>query len=95
MGSVSKETGVITALATRMTEQRLPRALALRARIDRGEVLNDLDLAFLQEVLDDARRMGPIMEKDPRVHDIAARMLQLYREIIDKALQNERAGKGE
>jgi hypothetical protein len=77
-----------------MTEQRLPRAVALKDRVDRGQLLNDLDLAFLQEVLEDGRRMASIVEKDERLLDLAGRMLRLYREILDKALQNEQADKG-
>jgi hypothetical protein len=87
----SKNVGVVAALAKRMTEQRLPRAVALKDRVDRGQLLNDLDLAFLQEVLEDGRRMASIVEKDERLVDLAGRMLRLYREILDKALQNEQA----
>jgi hypothetical protein len=87
----SKNAGVVAALAKRMTEQRLPRAVALKDRVDRGQLLNDLDLAFLQEVLEDGRRMASIVEKDERLVDLAGRMLRLYREILDKALQNEQA----
>lgn len=94
MGSVSKKTGVAVALAKRMTEERLPRALAIKERVDRGEALTDLDLAFLEQVLADARGMGSLMKDDPRVLDIGGRMLELYREIMDKALHNEQAGKG-
>jgi len=94
MAQVSKETGVLTALARRMTDERLPKALALKERVDRGEVLNDLDLAFLEEVVQDARKLQPILDRNPRAKDVAGRMLQLYREITQKALENEQAGKG-
>ena len=94
MKRASKESGVIAALATRMTEDRLPRALALKERVDAGALLTDLDLAFLQQVLEDAGRMHSIMKSDERVLEVAGRMLQLYREISDKALQNEQAAKG-
>lgn len=94
MAQVSKETGVLAALARRMTDERLPKALALKERVDRGEVLSDLDLAFLEQVVQDARKLQPILDRNPRAKDIAGRMLQLYREITQKALENEQAGKG-
>jgi hypothetical protein len=94
VAKVTRKTGVVAVLAKRMTEERLPRALAIKERVDRGEELNDLDLAFLEQVLADARGMGALMESDPKVHDVAGRMLQLYREITNKALQNQQAGKG-
>ena len=94
MSEVSKETGVIAVLAKRMVEERLPKALKLKERVDRGEVLNDLDLAFLEQVVADARNVGPKVRDNPRVQEVAARMLALYQEITSKALENEKAKKG-
>ena len=89
MAEVSKEVGVIAVLAKRMVEERLPKALALKDRVDKGAVLDDLDIAFLQQVVDDANKVKPLMKSDPRVLETAGRMLQLYREISEKALANE------
>lgn len=93
MAQVSKELGVIAVLAKRMVEERLPKALALKERVERGEVLNDLDLAFLEQVVVDARKVLPMAQDNPQVLDVAGRMLKLYREISDKALENEKAQK--
>src|SRR5262245_8652331 len=38
MAGISKETGIKAVLAKRMIEERLPKALALKERIDRGGV---------------------------------------------------------
>jgi hypothetical protein len=93
VAQVSKELGVIAVLAKRMVEERLPKALALKERVERGEVLNDLDLAFLEQVVVDARKVLPMAQENPQVLDVAGRMLKLYREISDKALENEKAQK--
>jgi len=94
MSNVSKELGVIAVLAKRLVEHRLPKSLALKERVDKGEVLNELDFAFLEQVVTDAKTIGPLMLKDPRVLEVAGRMLQLYDEITAKALANERARPG-
>ena len=44
----SKDEGVIAVLLERLSSQRLPRALALKKRVDRGEVLTEPDIAFLE-----------------------------------------------
>jgi hypothetical protein len=93
MAKVSKETGVFAALARRMTDERLPKALALKERVERGERLNELDLAFLEQVVQDARKIQPMIHSNPRAQEIAGRMLQLYNEITQKALENEQAAK--
>ena len=90
MSDVSKDTGVIAVLAKRMVEERLPKALAMKERVDKGGVLNDLDLAFLEQIVADAGQIRPMMQKDPRVLEVAGRMVQLYKEITDKALENEK-----
>jgi hypothetical protein len=93
MSEISKDTGVIAVLAKRMVEERLPKALAMKERVDKGGLLNDLDLAFLEQVLKDAGQIRPMMQKDPRVLKVAGQMVQLYKEITEKALENEKAGK--
>ncbi len=93
MSEISNKTGVIAVLAKRMVEERLPKALALKERVDRGEVLNELDLAFLEQVVTDANAVRPLMKENARVLEVAGRMLQLYKEITTKALENEKAKK--
>ncbi len=89
MAEISKETGTLAVLAKRMVEERLPRALAMKERVEKGEVLTDLDLAFLEEVVAGARQNWGLL-KDPRVLEVAGRMTQLYKEITEKALENEK-----
>jgi hypothetical protein len=94
VAEISKELGVLVVLARRMVDERLPKALAIKERIDRGEVLSELDIELLEQVFTDAKNLGPIIDKDARVRDIAGRMMSLYKEIMAKALQNEQARKG-
>lgn len=91
MAEVSKETGTLAVLAKRMVEERLPKALALKERIDKGGLLNDLDLAFLEQVVKDAAAIKPLLKDNQRMTDVAASMVKLYKEISDKALENEKA----
>jgi hypothetical protein len=91
MSEVSKDTGVATMLFERFEAQRLPRALALKAQVDRGELLSDTDLAFLKLVFDDAQQISGLVHKHPEWQPLMARAVELYKEITDKALANEKA----
>ncbi len=93
MSEVSKDSGVLTVLAQRLVEQRLPKLLLLKERLDQGEVLTDYDLRFLEEALSDAQENMALVERNRDVQDIAARVIHLYKEIMDKAVQNESSGK--
>jgi len=91
MSESSEDVGLITVLLQRLETQRLPRALALKEKVDRGELLDDFDLGFLEEVFADTSRIRPFLAQHPEYQDLAARMMHLYKEITEKALENEKA----
>ena len=91
--STDKEAGIIQALAERLEKQRLPMALALKKKVDQGGLLNDADIAFLEEVFAGTAQLKPMLDAHPEWQELAARMIGLYGEITAKALENEQAGK--
>lgn len=94
MSKSTEQSGVIQVLAERMEKQRLPRALSLKAMVDRGERLGGLDLEFLDGVFRDVGQMKPHLDAHPEWQPIAARMIHLYKEITTKALENEQKAQG-
>ena len=90
MSEPSDDTGIITVLAERLVEQRLPKLEFLKAQLDRGEVLTDNDINFLKQVLADAQGNKALIERNPEVQGIAGQVLHLYKEIMDKAVENEK-----
>ena len=90
MADLSKDEGVIVVLLERLKNQRLPRALQLKEKVDRGETLADYDLAFLEQVFSDPNKVKPLLDRYPEYQDMASRMIHLYREITTQALENEK-----
>jgi hypothetical protein len=91
MTDISKDTGVIVTLAERFEQQRLPRALDLKRRVDQGELLSDTDITFLEHVFRDAHEMSALLDRHPEWSVLAGRALSLYKEITQKALENQQA----
>ena len=91
MTESNKETGLLTVLIERFEQQRLPRVLDLKAKVDTGEPLNDWDTAYLGEVLEDAEQVKLLIDRHPEYQDLYARVAHLYNEITEKALENEKA----
>jgi len=85
----NSEDGLLVVLLDRMRTQRLPRILDIKAKVDAGGALNQSDIDFLNEVFDDSNNNKAIWDRHPEFHDIAARMVSLYREITARALANE------
>jgi hypothetical protein len=94
MTEESADQGIIQAVVDRLEKIRLPTALELQEKVNKGETLNELDLAFLDNVFQDARKIGSMLEKYPEWQPLAARMVSLYNEITTKALENEQNSRG-
>lgn len=90
MSSTSPDDGLLAVIVERLEKQRLPRALAMKEKLDQGEILNDFDISFLEEVFTDARNLKPLLQKHPEYEGLASKVMGLYREITEKALENQR-----
>lgn len=82
--------GLMVALMQRFKHQRLPRILAIKKHVDQGRRLGEYDRIFLQEVMQDARRNIRKVEDIPECQHLFIQLVGLYKEIIDRALENEK-----
>ena len=90
MNNSTKDTGLIEVLLERLEKQRLPRLLAIKEKVDAGESPDDVDLEFLENSIIDARKAIPLIDRHPEYQPLAAQVMQLYKDISDKALQIEK-----
>ena len=88
---MDKETGILVVLMERLEKQRLPRILLLKEKVDGGTPLDDQDLDFLEKVMKDAKKAMPFIDKHPEYQLLATKLMALYNEITEKALQLEKS----
>lgn len=93
MSNPTEDAGVIQTLLDRLNTQRLPLAFALKEKVDRGEKLSEYDISKLEEIFADAQAAQPFVERQLKSHpesqNLVASVLHLYKEILDKATENE------
>ena len=91
MDQEEKDAGTISALMLRMTETRLPRAQRLLEKVNDGSTLSDSDIRFLKRVFNDSRSNQSLFRRNPEFIDLISRFIDLYSEIVAKALENEKS----
>ena len=90
MSTKDKDKGVILVLLERFNKQRLPRALSLKKKVDSGELLDDYDHKYIKELQKDTSEVMLIIERNPEYKDLAANIINLYKEIIEKDTENQK-----
>jgi hypothetical protein len=90
MSNPTQDAGVIQTLLDRLNSQRLPFALSLKEKVDQGGTLSDYDIRKLEEVFADTQTLQPMLDRHPEYQALVAQLLHLYKEILDKATENEK-----
>jgi hypothetical protein len=88
MSDNSNDQGVIQALLDRFNNQRLPRALAMKEKVDRGEELEEFEVTYLAAVFEDLRNIKTLLSRHPEYEPLVLKGMALYQEIAEKALAN-------
>ena len=87
-----EEAGVLQVTLDRFNNVRLPRALALKEKVDRGEKLDETEVKFLAEVAADMHTLKGFLDRHPEYEPMVVKAIGLYDEITQKAIANEQAG---
>ena len=81
-----EDTGLAVVLIERFEQWMPPRALDIKAKVDRGEKLANFDIDFLEEVLKEAEAVKPYVDRAPEYQSLYTRVVSLYEEITKKGL---------
>ena len=84
-----KDKGVFIVLLLRFEKYTLPRAMLLKEKVEQGEKLETYDIEFLNKVLSNITKYKYLIDKNPEFHQLEARAIWLYTQIIELALKNE------
>ncbi len=91
MNLTEKELGITMAILERFEKQTLPELLWTKDRVEKGELLTDGDMELLERILKNAESVKERVDKYPEWQSLYAKAVNLYEEIIAKALANQQA----
>jgi hypothetical protein len=86
-----KELGITMVVLERFEKQTLPEALWIKEKVDKGELLSDGDIEFLERVLENVNDFKGQVNNHPEWQQLFAGAIKLYEEIIAKGLENQEA----
>lgn len=84
--------GVILTLLDRFNAYRLPFALQLKEKVDRGESLSAYDLRFMKKVISEGNQARRLAMKYPKYQSVVDEATALYAEILRRSTENEAKG---
>jgi hypothetical protein len=90
MADNKKDQGIIFVLLERFKNQRYPRALALKKKVDAGGILDEYDEQFLDEVFQDFDKVKALVERNPEYKELVTEILNLWNDIIEKNIENQK-----
>ena len=82
--------GVMHSLLQEFERHRLPRLLRLKDKVDNGEAINDVDFEFLCKEINDACITKHLTVTYPELEEFCLQLGHLYKELCDKAVENEK-----
>jgi hypothetical protein len=94
MTDESKDLGIAMTLLDRLTQDTLPKAFAIKERLDRGERLDHWDIDFLDDLFKRAEQVKPLVDRHPEYQEVYARVVHLYKQITEQAVLNEKGSAG-
>lgn len=83
-----KDLGTIAVIIKRFETERMPRAKEIKARVDAGGVLEDVDIAFLKQVFEEAQGSMQLIARHPEYAKLAKGVIMMYEEIMTKSQEN-------
>lgn len=89
MKTTPKTEGLISVMLHRFETHQLPTTLLIKEKVDNGEVLSEWARNFLDEVVRDISQARALLDGHPEFHALYGRVAGMYRDITQRALENE------
>lgn len=84
------ELGTIEAVLIEFNRHQMPRLLDIKTRLDRGEILDEFEIIFLQATLQEVQQCEYFVQQHPDFTVLLSEVASLYTYITRHAAENEK-----
>ena len=86
----SKKIGLLFVMMKEFKSHKLPRLMSMKSKLDKGGILNQVEIDFLTIYINDAKRNLSLVMQNPVLHGFCSKTTSLYCQITSSALKNEK-----
>ena len=91
MNTILDDPHVLNAVMQEFEIHKLPRILRLKKQVDDGGLLSTAEVDFLKEIYKEITQYEPFVETHAEFESLYINFVNLYRNILDTAMENEQA----
>lgn len=88
MHLTDRELGIVQVVLNDFKLHRISRLLTLKSNVDAGAELNEFDMQFLKDCINETKGGEEFAHKHPEFQTLVSEVSELYQHITEKALEN-------
>lgn len=89
MTNAQRDACIVSAMLRQLNSQRLPKLLAMKERLNRGELVDPEEIRYIHDCVRETLWVRHLCERHPDLRALCTRITSLYKEITERALHNE------
>lgn len=90
----AKELGTVEVILLGFNRHQLPRMLEILTKVEAGSVLDDFEIIFLEETLQEIQSVEYFADNHPEFQTLVCEVARLYELITEKASANQASVNG-
>ena len=85
-----QDTGLLAIILENFNHHTFARLSDIKDSVEAGGKLAESEIEFLEAMNERANRARALIDRNEGYHELFAKVVQLYKEIVDRAMENEK-----
>ena len=89
--SKKQDIQILTVVLKMLKQEHIPRLQRMMKRLNQGEKLSAYEIHDLKRIYDSTMKNFRLVERNPEYMELAMRYIELYTDVVNKAVENDKA----